>query len=84
MAHGLPALGTRTGGIPGLISDGVNGYLVASDDPGALVERIAQLIEDRELLARLGLGALARFKEFPAWDASTERVRDFLSSLVLN
>ena len=78
MAHGLPALGTRAGAIPDLVSEGVNGYLVEPGDAAALADRIMTLTTDRGLLARLGGAALAAFREFPTWDESTERMRDFL------
>jgi glycosyltransferase involved in cell wall biosynthesis len=44
MAAGLPLVGTRVGGIPELIQDGVNGYLCEPADPHDLAAKIDQLL----------------------------------------
>lgn len=44
MAAGLPLVGTRVGGIPELITDGVNGYLCKPADPNDLAEKIKLLL----------------------------------------
>jgi glycosyltransferase involved in cell wall biosynthesis len=83
MAHGLPALGTRAGALPGLVTNGENGYLTEPGDSRALAGYISGLGRDRRLLARLGEGALRRYNEFPTWDQTTDRIRDFLSRVAL-
>ena len=40
---------TRVGGIPDLINDGENGFLVEPHNPSALAQKIKELIEDKEL-----------------------------------
>ena len=35
-----PVIGTRVGGIPEIVRDGVNGYLIPVDDPGALAAAV--------------------------------------------
>ncbi len=42
---GVPAIGTKVGGIPEMIQDGVNGFLV--DSPEELVEKLRSLNPDR-------------------------------------
>ena len=42
-ACGAPVVGSRLGGIPELVTDGVNGYTMAADDPAALAARIHDL-----------------------------------------
>jgi len=44
--YGCPAIGTNVGGIPELIDDGANGFLVPPDDPTTLGERMAILMGD--------------------------------------
>jgi glycosyltransferase involved in cell wall biosynthesis len=78
MAHGLPALGTRAGAVPDLVTSGENGYLIEPGDSRALADYVAGLARDRGLLARLSEGALRRYAEFPTWDQTTERIRAFL------
>ncbi len=52
-AAGSAVVGTRSGGIPEVIEDGVTGRLVASDDPVALADALAGLITDPDQAARL-------------------------------
>lgn len=44
MAAGLPLVGTRVGGIPELIKDGINGYLCRPADPVDLAKQINKLL----------------------------------------
>jgi N-acetyl-alpha-D-glucosaminyl L-malate synthase BshA len=58
LSSGLPVIATRVGGIPEIIEDGVNGFLVPAKDPKSIAERLLALNGDKEL--RAGLGARAR------------------------
>ena len=60
LAGGRPVVATRDGGVPDVIRDGVDGYLV---DPGALdqlAERLGRLARDPELRQRMGEEGRAR------------------------
>jgi glycosyltransferase involved in cell wall biosynthesis len=81
MAHGLVALGTTTGAIPDLVSDGVDGFLVDPGDAEGLRNRLGQLMDDRQLLARMGVSALGKYRSQPTWKISMEKIRRFLLSL---
>jgi len=54
MAHGVPVVGTSTGGILSLIKDGETGFLFPVGDAEALAARIVTLLVDGELRMRLG------------------------------
>lgn len=54
MSSGLPVVATRVGGIPEIVEDGVNGFLVPPKHPEAIAEKILELNGDRELRSRLG------------------------------
>jgi glycosyltransferase involved in cell wall biosynthesis len=54
MASGKPLVGTRVGAIPELVHDGKTGFLVDRRDPPAIAARILELLEDREMRARMG------------------------------
>lgn len=49
MASGIPVIGTKVGGIPEIITDSYNGYLVLPDDASVLAQRIETLLNDQEL-----------------------------------
>ena len=53
MAAGLPVIAARTGGMPEVIEDGVNGLLFASEDAHALAWQLKKLL-DPALRERLG------------------------------
>jgi glycosyltransferase involved in cell wall biosynthesis len=60
MVHGLAIIATAAGGTPELIRDGREGLLVPPGDPAALAARLARLLNDPELRARLGAAAHRR------------------------
>ena len=59
MASAVPVVSTRCGGPDGIITDGVDGYLVDRDDADAMAERIGQLVGDRDAAKAMGLRARA-------------------------
>ena len=50
---GTPVIASRVGGIPEIISDGVDGFLVPPASPSELARAIIQLARDEELRAKL-------------------------------
>ena len=63
MACAKPIVATRTGGIPEVVDEGVNGILVPPRDPQALAAAIVGLLEDADLGRRMGEAGLARVRE---------------------
>lgn len=57
MAMSLPVVATNVSGIPEIVSDGRNGLLIEPDDPAALADAVARLIDDPALGAELGRAA---------------------------
>lgn len=55
MALGLPVISTNHGGIPEMITDGIEGYLVLERDSKALAEKIDYLISNPGLWKEMGL-----------------------------
>lgn len=53
MASSVATVATPVNGVPEVIRDGVNGFLVPVDDPESLARRIGQLLEDGELRTQL-------------------------------
>lgn len=54
MLAGLPCVGSRVGGIPESIEDGVTGLLVPAGDPRAISQAVDRLLIDRESSRRMG------------------------------
>jgi glycosyltransferase involved in cell wall biosynthesis len=62
MSCGLPVIGTKVGGIPEIISDSYNGYLIPPNDPSILAQRIEKLLNDngvRDSFIRAGIKTVA-------------------------
>ena len=53
-ASEIPLIGSRAGGIPEIVQDGINGYLIPPDDSPAIVSSVLSLLEDREKSRRFG------------------------------
>jgi glycosyltransferase involved in cell wall biosynthesis len=60
MAHGLPIIASKVGGIPEVIDDERDGLLIPPGDPPALAAAIQRLASDTMLRRSLGSAALAR------------------------
>jgi glycogen synthase len=58
--RGRPVVAGRVGGIPDLITDGVEGFLVDPDDVGGIAEALVRLLSDRGLAERMAAAAAAR------------------------
>jgi len=57
LACGVPVLASNVGGIPDLIADGKNGYLVEAANANMFAEKIRTLAADREMLAQFKINA---------------------------
>jgi glycosyltransferase involved in cell wall biosynthesis len=66
MALGKPVVAARSGVLAEHVEDGEDGLLVAPQDPAALAEAIARLLEDPLFASRLG--EAARRKAARLWD----------------
>jgi glycosyltransferase involved in cell wall biosynthesis len=60
MACGRPVVGTDVGDIPWLVDDGQTGFVTRRGDDAKLVERMANLIADRDLCQRMGEAGRAK------------------------
>ncbi|MGR3372927.1 glycosyltransferase family 4 protein [Pseudooceanicola nanhaiensis] len=76
-AYGLPPVGTRTGGIPSILSDGESGVLI-DPDAGAEVwaARILALWRDRDAYLAMCATARRHYEERLNWSAWARAIRD--------
>jgi len=73
LAAGVPVVATRVGGIPELVRDGENGFLVPVNSPTDLADSINRLLSDEFLVARFSINARASIRQ----DFSLQRmIRD--------
>lgn len=64
MSVGIPVVASDVGGVPDIVTPGVEGLLVDPGRPDLLANAVAELAGDAPLRARLGAGALARSAAF--------------------
>jgi len=76
---GLPAIVARSGNLPAIVSDGVDGIVVAPRDTAALAGAMRRFARDPELRNWMSAAARAGAKRFPTWD---ETARRFAATLV--
>lgn len=80
-ANGLPVIGARAGGIPGVVADGVDGLLVPFGDVPALAEALRLLLDDPALRRRMGAAGREKVLAHYTWDrivAAVARIYDAL------
>lgn len=67
MACGKPVIGTRAGGVPEIIDEGVTGLMVPPGNPEAMAEAIVRLAKDKDAIKSMGtMGAMAARERFSA------------------
>ncbi len=77
---GVPAVASRTGGIPEAVLDGETGLLVAPDDPVATAEAIIRLVNDVEWRRRLGEQGRQRVLDEFRWEKQLAPLKNWLVS----
>lgn len=72
LAHGLPVVACRVGGVPEALGrapgGALPGLLVAPDDPAALADGLSRWLDERYLRDRLRRAAASRRPTLPGWD----------------
>jgi glycosyltransferase involved in cell wall biosynthesis len=63
MQHSLPVISTTEGGIPDIIENGVNGYLVPQRNIEMLAEKLEILIGNEALRLQMGENGYKRYKQ---------------------
>lgn len=63
MAAGCPAVATTVGGLPEVLTDGVDGLAIPPGDAPAMARAILRLLQDRELAASLAANAQVNARE---------------------
>jgi glycosyltransferase involved in cell wall biosynthesis len=73
MASGTPVIASRIGGLAEVVVDGQTGFLVEPGDVAALQDRLALVLSDPALAARLGANARDLVVQRFTWRACAQR-----------
>ena len=73
MSSGTPVIASRIGGLPEVVVDGETGFLVEPGDVEALRDRLALVLSDRRLAARIAANARELVIERFTWRLCAER-----------
>jgi glycosyltransferase involved in cell wall biosynthesis len=79
--NGTPLVATDVGGLPDVVSDGVNGLLVPRGDVGALAEALTGLLRDPVRRAQMSANAEQTASRY-TMDATAERVASLYETLI--
>ncbi len=81
MAAGCPVVGANRGGIPDIVTDGVNGCLYDPDSPTSLTAATERLLASTEQRQALRLAARSEAERW-GWAGATQQLRRFYSEVV--
>jgi glycosyltransferase involved in cell wall biosynthesis len=81
MASGLPVVSTTIGGVPELVEDGTHGLLLEPGDDDTLKDRLARVLGDPQLAARLGEAGRAKASSM-SWEGQAARTDTILRSVL--
>lgn len=82
MGYGRAIIATSVGAIPELISDGVEGYLIAPGDVSALAERMVRIAEESGLAEHMGEAARQRVETRYALGRMAQEVGQLYKSVL--
>jgi hypothetical protein len=82
MSCGTPAIASRVGGVPDMITDGVDGWMFPRGDASALAKRILSAFKDREGLKKTGSAARRTIEERFRLELQAKMYAELYSGLV--
>lgn len=80
MACGMPTVASNVGGLPDIITNGVNGYLVNNEEE--MEERLRLMMSSPSLMASMGANALEFAKRNLCLDAVVEKTEKLYHSIL--
>ncbi|MFM8005412.1 MAG: glycosyltransferase, partial [Dolichospermum sp.] len=84
MASGCPVVAARSGGVPDIVTDGVNGYLF---DPQADIQEAinatVNLLKQRQEINIIRKNARAEAEKW-GWSSATQQLQDYYQKIVFN
>jgi len=80
MASGLPIVTTRVGGLPDIIKDGENGFLVEPENPQQIADKLQLLLHDEELRNKISSINKETVKRY-SWENVTKNLEQVFLSI---
>lgn len=84
MATGKPVIATKVGGVPDMIADGVDGFIIEEKNAGQIAEKVLVLIEDEMLCKKFGENARKKIEEKFDWDLIAKRILNVYGEVIRN
>lgn len=81
MASGLPIVATKVGGLPEIIKEGDNGFLVEPKDSIEIAEKVLLLLQGKELRQRIAKNNRQRAKDY-TWAKVVDSVEQVYQKVV--
>ncbi len=81
MAAGCPVVAARSGGVPDIITDGIDGYLFDPDDPHGAIGATQKLLAALEIDRTLCHNARAEAERW-SWSAATQQLQRYYRQVV--
>lgn len=82
MAFGVPVVATRIAGLPNIIEDGTNGFLIESGNQEELTFKTAELLADQSLRFNLGAEARATIESKYSFQKRMQRITSIYDELL--
>ena len=83
MAAGCPVIAARSGGIPDIVTDGVNGYLFDPQDSQAAIRATQKLFADPNLYLQIRQNARSEAESWN-WAAATRQLQGYYRELIVD
>lgn len=83
MAQGTPVIGTKVGGMPDIISDGHDGFLVRPENIKELSESIVKILQDRRLAESMGKNGLRKVKANYLWAKQVKATHTIFKKIII-
>ncbi|GEM_PF-3046148 len=81
MASGRPVIGTKTGGIPELIVNNYNGYVIEPSNAKSLSDKIKELLVNPATAALMGRRGRTMAEQKYSWDMIAKQYEDLIQNI---
>ena len=81
MAAGCPVVAANAGGIPDIVTDGINGYLFEPNDPQGAIKATQRLLAAKDTQLTIRNNARTEAEKW-GWSAATSQLQDYYSRVV--